>query len=489
MTIFHNISHFRFDENKFLIDLNKKTWGAIVTMLVIALMLYLLNGITIGATVAVVLISCYFFPTNIFLITGVTTLAFTLSVSATDGWGRYSGVFAQAHLAAAHLTDFHIIILKVTVLILAIFFLRYAKKFPKLYIYQHPIITLHATIILMLFLSHLLKFGTLAIVIAFFAAALTKIIWFLGYAVRQVPNSSLSPWLHVINFCPFWNGPSNVPAPKGIRSLETSLPQTKSEFATRRLHGLQLLTWAFFLYFFIQVPTSFVTKGSLAPMLPEKLSFFFAISEKTSLIIDFAKNPSTISRYTAWASIIAHFIEYLLKISISGHLAIATVRILGFKALRNTYRPLESKSISDFYNRIFYYFKEVLVDFFFYPTFLRLFKSQPRLRIFAATFAAAGVGNFIFHVMRDCVWQMQYQGIMQGIYYYRVYAVYCLILGATIGLSQILPNKKTESSRLYRGANLARILIFYCLIMVLDDPAPNVSLTVYIKFYAFLFGL
>jgi len=47
----------------------------------------------------------------------------------------------------------------------------------------------------------------------------------------------------------------------------------------------------------------------------------------------------------------------------------------GFATLRNTYRPLESRSIAEFWNRYYYYFKEMLISFFFYPTFFR--KEQP----------------------------------------------------------------------------------------------------------------
>ncbi len=91
----------------------------------------------------------------------------------------------------------------------------------------------------------------------------------------------------------------------------------------------------------------------------------------------------------------------MLTLSIWGHIIIATCRMAGFKALRNTWSPLQSKTIAEFWNRYYYYFKELLVEFFFYPTFLRFFKTKPRLRMFMATMAAAGLGNMLYHFFRD----------------------------------------------------------------------------------------
>ena len=35
---------------------------------------------------------------------------------------------------------------------------------------------------------------------------------------------------------------------------------------------------------------------------------------------------------------------------------IACVRMAGFRALRNTYRPLESRTVAEFWNRYAFYF-------------------------------------------------------------------------------------------------------------------------------------
>jgi hypothetical protein len=42
-----------------------------------------------------------------------------------------------------------------------------------------------------------------------------------------------------------------------------------------------------------------------------------------------------------------------------GHMIIGTLRLFGFNVFRNTYKPLLSESILEFWNRYYYYFKEL----------------------------------------------------------------------------------------------------------------------------------
>src|SRR6185436_4922264 len=103
---------------------------------------------------------------------------------------------------------------------------------------------------------------------------------------------------------------------------------------------------------------------------------------------------------------------------------------------RNTYKPYLATSIAEFFNCIYYYFKELLVTFFFYPTYLRFFKKQPRLRVFVATLAAAGFGNFLLHYFRaeDRILR---DGLWNTLIFFAPYMIYALLLGSAIGLSQL----------------------------------------------------
>ena len=128
-----------------------------------------------------------------------------------------------------------------------------------------------------------------------------------------------------------------------------------------------------------------------------------------------------------------------------GHRFVACARLAGFALRRSTWRPLQSRTLADFWNRYYYYFKELLVDFFFYPTFFRVFKKRPRLRTFCATFMAAGVGNAIYHFVRnvDFVWSL---GPVQAIEGFGSYAFYCTLLALGIAISQLRADARADQN-------------------------------------------
>jgi hypothetical protein len=89
----------------------------------------------------------------------------------------------------------------------------------------------------------------------------------------------------------------------------------------------------------------------------------------------------------------------VLRLASKGHIIIGILRLFGFNVFRNTYKPLLAESVVEFWNRYYYYFKELLVNFFFFPVFARSFKASPRLRMFTAVFAAAFLGNVYYHLI------------------------------------------------------------------------------------------
>jgi D-alanyl-lipoteichoic acid acyltransferase DltB (MBOAT superfamily) len=157
----------------------------------------------------------------------------------------------------------------------------------------------------------------------------------------------------------------------------------------------------------------------------------------------------------------------------------------GFNAVRNTRRPLTSRTIAEFYNRVYYYFKELLVTFFFYPTYFRYFKNRPKLRVFAATLAAAGFGNALFHFLRNIEFIMQ-KGLWHALVDFQVYAIYTLILGVAIAFSQLRSLERHAQGGRFTGPLC--VLIFYCLLMVLDDPRRGWTVRDYFSFMANLFA-
>ena len=55
----------------------------------------------------------------------------------------------------------------------------------------------------------------------------------------------------------------------------------------------------------------------------------------------------------SWASIYGELFEQVLRLAVKGHLIIGMLRLYGFNAFRNTYKPLLAESIVEFWNRYF----------------------------------------------------------------------------------------------------------------------------------------
>jgi hypothetical protein len=128
-----------------------------------------------------------------------------------------------------------------------------------------------------------------------------------------------------------------------------------------------------------------------------------------------------------------------LQIAMWAHLFIGIARLAGYRLPRGSWRPLESRTLMDYFNRFHYYFKELLVDFFFVPTFFKVFRNHQRVRMFFATFMAAGVGNALWHFARD-IDLISTWGPGAAVETYASYLVYSAVLATGVGLSQLRAN-------------------------------------------------
>jgi hypothetical protein len=101
-----------------------------------------------------------------------------------------------------------------------------------------------------------------------------------------------------------------------------------------------------------------------------------------------------------WAALIVFFLLRVAGLPVCGSAKVHRRRadMAGFNAFRKTYRPVEALTIMEFYNRIYYYFKELLVTILlFFPAYLRYFKKRPKVRLFMGDAGGArdwGTGCF-----------------------------------------------------------------------------------------------
>lgn len=288
-------------------------------------------------------------------------------------------------------------------------------------------------------------------------------VWYLAYAMSDCATSRGDPLLlQAGTFHPFW-GSTGVPFPKGAshwRSIEAKTPE---ELAVTMIKGVKLIAWCLLLQ---RVQTYYML------LIHQKL----AIPSPFDCIQAFQAGKPLAWQWN-WLSWPDELLQQLLEISIWGHMFIATCRMAGFRALRNTYAPLSSRTIAEYWNRYSFYFKELLVDMFFYPTFIRCFKRNPKLRIFFATFVAASLGNTLFHFVRSLHSHI-FIGLLTMICDFRGYFFYSVLLALGIALSQIRPREPLESQGWFRQRIIAPacVLGFYCFVHVFEVASPGMGL-------------
>jgi hypothetical protein len=264
-------------------------------------------------------------------------------------------------------------------------------------------------------------------------------VWFIGYALtdrNSKPARDLP--LEVATFRPLW-GSTSTPFPKGAAYLRRIEAQNPEQLAIAQLKGLKLLVWAImlavfqnlwyrFFYGYLQIPTS-----------------------AQALAMSVRGTP--VAWHLRWESQVLFFFEVTLNFAVMGHR----------------------------------YFKELLVDFFYFPVFLRYWKGHKRLRTVFATFAAIAFGNSFFHLTRD--WHfIQEAGPWKALVNYQVLFFYNVVLATAVSISQLRKRRPKPSGLLRRRFLPAfGVILFYCVLSVFGDESRSYTLAVHFKYLASLF--
>ena len=303
------------------------------------------------------------------------------------------------------------------------------------------------------------------------ASQLSGYIFFLALIAgeQRSPAQRVPFWRQFVALHPAWGstGTPFTPAPRKLERL--AAPDAEALFA-RQVRGFRLLVWANLLWL-AHLTFQRVVHGAWG----------------VPTIHDAIVGSQALSWPMRWGVLVADFFEAILRLSIMGHGVVAGARLLGFDLPRNTYRPLEARSIMEFWGRYYYYFKEMLLNLFYFPAFLTCFRAHPRLRMAFATFMAAGVGNLLFHFLReiDAVIEL---GLVRAILGLQTYAFYCAALSAGVIASQLRARKRpTPATTLSRLRAFGGVLLFFCLLQVFDDTSRTVPLSTHLAFFFSLF--
>lgn len=370
-------------------------------------------------------------------------------------------------------------------------YVEVVRRFPKSLPGRRPVLLLIVLLTALLIVTaHAPLYGSTWFVVTASSMALGSYVWFFAYAASESKLRGAPPALAQVGYWrPFW-GFSNVPLGKGAAYLDRVEARDAEQLALAQLGGLRLMAWAAVWFFALEglrevlyVPREPVG-GSVGLLLswlpPDGMPAIDHVVER-----QLRGDPYPLA--TRWAVVVSEFAISILYMAAWGHTIIATCRMAGFNAAPNTDRPLLATSVADFFNRYYFYFKELLAAFFFFPTYLRFFKSRPRLRLFVATVAAAGAGNFLFHFYRDSH-EIYRVGFIDALIGYHVYAAYASVLGVGIGISQLrlMARHGRHPTGAHRVIATAGVILFYCLLNVLDVGKAH-TIFDYGSFYVSLF--
>jgi hypothetical protein len=358
------------------------------------------------------------------------------------------------------------------------------RRHPKIALARHPVAGLLVFLILLLVIAgHAPLGGAAWFAVTAFSMGLASYVWFFSFAASEAKLRGSPPaWKQLGYWRPFW-GFSTAPIGKGAAYLERVEAKDAAAFATSQRRGLLLMLWCTVLLLAMDAFRFAVYEphGRAVPWIPA------AGMPPIAAVIEAQALGEPLPFAMRWGAVLAEFVMTVLHMTTWGNSIVATARMAGYDIAPNTDRPLLSTSIAEFYNRFYFYFKELLATFFFYPTYLTFFRSQPKLRLFAATLMAAGAGNFLFHFLRDsgAVYRLGLGGALVA---YRSYAVYAAILGFAIAISQVrlLARHRKSPRGVRRVLATAGVVSFYCLLGVLDVRTPY-DLADYVAVYASLF--
>lgn len=330
---------------------------------------------------------------------------------------------------------------------------------------QRPILTL------------LLLFFTLAIVSGFqfhtfngFYASVCialfgKFIWFFAYDLKDRSNS---PTL----FFPFWTS-KNVPIPKGklhMREIDTKTDQLQ----TTQRSGLRLLIWVALLFIIHQMTEHLVFNRSnnISALLGLPSLHLSDIVTHHSLSVVSTSNLL----WQNWLIVFCTASLYLIKYTIDYGIIVAIVRMTGYAAPRQVYRPLQSRSFAELLRRILYYYSELLLVMFILPINreLRFVKSK-NVRQFISITTGVTFGGTCYHFSRDFLHYANY-GLTKAMPHLLSLIPYFIIMG-TLSASSVYLRRKKRASGAENVHMISPLIVmyftFYCLVIFIKG---NLSL-------------
>lgn len=323
------------------------------------------------------------------------------------------------------------------------------------------------------------------------AIAYPMLLWRLGYLLLGGQHGRMkgTGWRdHVFYLWPAYGG-SETPYGKGLTYLSQHEAGTTEALARSQLAGIKLLLLAL-VWRLVLTLYEGVVYGTGNRLTDTLGGATLGLPTLRTLLAMGSAAPTAL----AWASVYGDLFADVLRLAIKGHLIVGFLRLYGFHVFRNTYKPLLAESIVEFWNRYFYYFKELLVTFFFMPTFTGLGKRLrrwPDARLLLAVVSAAFVGNTYYHLIKSSVAIAQGQ-VFQTLAAQSSRMFYCLLLALGIFVSMLREQKRRGVAPVPghtpRALRILGVWTFFGLISIWNT-AGGVAFTTRVDFFLGLWGL
>lgn len=388
-------------------------------------------------------------------------------------------------------------LLLVVVLLLALSWLvfRVALSFARLpaWVRKHPQLCLHGVywaLLVGIWQSDGISGPWRAVLVAV-GLMFPYMIWRFGYVLMSAQHGRVAGTRfrdHLLVMWPAWGG-SNVPYGNGFGYLSRFEAKDRESLARSQLAGIKLIllgvvldcVWGLFKAFVYGPGTSVTAAFG---------GFTFGIPKLDTLA---AAGGSAAAPGLSWLSVYCELIFQVLRHAVTGHMIIGVLRLAGFHVFRNTYKPLLAESIVEFWNRYYFYFKELMANFFFFPVFTRtgsLLRAWPTLRLFLAVFAAAGLGNMYYHLLNfgDLLVAGE---VDTAIYNLRSRFFYCFLLALGIFISMFREQRRggklPPQGAGWRWFRRAGVWTFFGLIFIWNAKGGG-DFSARVSFFFSLFG-
>lgn len=354
-------------------------------------------------------------------------------------------------------------------------------------IQRHPQLALHSILWCLLAILWCTSpdSGPWRVLLVGIAMTFPLLIWRCGYLLLSGQRGRVAGTRFTDHQIYLWG--SQTPYGKGLDYLSRHEAKNEEELARSQLAGIKLLILALLWQGAMALMTGVVFAGPGNGITHVVGGHTLGIPQLGRLI----GSESAVPVWISWASIYSELFWQVLRRAAHGHIVIAIFRLFGFNIFRNTYKPLLAESVLEFWNRYFYYFKEVLNEFFFLPTFSRYFHQWPRIRLCAAVFAAALIGNMYFHILKAKHLLVLGDFVtLWGAYHARIF--YCFLLALGICVSMLRTQQRAQqlprSGLSIRIMHIGGVWTFFALIYIWNVH-PGIPFLARVSFFLHLFGL